>query len=101
MKTHQSNQGKINKDIGKITLDWLDKYKIEYDEIYFGKPWANIYIDDNGFNYDVQLQESMEDPMTGGVTTMLQYRDIQLHFAREETIIIITNSISIIIMSYF
>ena len=51
MKTHSSNQGKLIKDIGKITLDWLDKYKIEYDEIYFGKPWANIYIDDNGFRF--------------------------------------------------
>ena len=51
MKTHQSNTGKIIKDIGKITLEWLDKYGIEYDEIYFGKPWANVYLDDNALRF--------------------------------------------------
>ena len=52
MKTHDSNKGKIIKDIGKITLDWLDENNILYDEIYFGKPWAHIYVDDNGFRFD-------------------------------------------------
>ena len=52
MKTHNSNKGKLLKDIGKITLDWLTKYNVEYDEIYFGKPWANVYIDDNGYRFE-------------------------------------------------
>ena len=52
MKTHNSNKGKLLKDIGKITLDWLIKYNVEYDEIYFGKPWANVYIDDNGYRFE-------------------------------------------------
>lgn len=52
MKTHKANQGKIIADIGKITLDWLEKYDIPYDEIYFGKPWADIYIDDNAFRFE-------------------------------------------------
>lgn len=51
MKTCQSNQGLIVKKIGKITLDWLEKYKIPYDEIYFGKPHADIYIDDNAYRF--------------------------------------------------
>lgn len=50
-----------------------------------------LNIDDNGFYYDVELEETVENPITGGVTSMLQYRNIQLHFAREETIVIITN----------
>ena len=25
---------------------------MEYDEIYFGKPWANVYIDDNAFRFE-------------------------------------------------
>ncbi len=51
MKTHQGNVAKVISDIGKITLDWLDKYNIPYDEIIFGKPWADIYIDDNALRF--------------------------------------------------
>jgi aminoglycoside phosphotransferase len=50
MKTHNGNIGKIYADIGKITFDTLDKFNIPYDEIYFGKPYADIYIDDNAIN---------------------------------------------------
>jgi capsule biosynthesis phosphatase len=50
MKTHNGNIGKINADIGKITFDTLDKFDIPYDEIYFGKPYADIYIDDLAVN---------------------------------------------------
>ncbi len=51
MKTHKANLGKINADIGKVTLDWLQKHSIPFDEIYFGKPWADVYIDDNAFKF--------------------------------------------------
>jgi capsule biosynthesis phosphatase len=50
MKTHKGNIGKINKDIGKITFDTLEKFDIPYDEIYFGKPYADFYIDDLAIN---------------------------------------------------
>jgi capsule biosynthesis phosphatase len=46
MKTHSSNVGKVQSDIGKITFETLDKFEIKYDEIYFGKPYAHFYIDD-------------------------------------------------------
>ena len=64
MATQGSNLGKVVQNIGKVTLDWLEKYEVPYDEIYFGKPNANIYIDDRAFrftgwdNVDVQ---SLED----------------------------------------
>jgi capsule biosynthesis phosphatase len=47
MKTHNGNTGKILADIGKITFETLEKYDIPYDEIYFGKPFADFYIDDS------------------------------------------------------
>lgn len=47
MKTHQRNQGALLADIGKITFETLDKFEIPYDEIYFGKPDADFYIDDH------------------------------------------------------
>ena len=50
MKTHNGNQGKLLADIGKITFDTLQKFNIQYDEIYFGKPYAHFYIDDNAIN---------------------------------------------------
>jgi len=50
MLTHSGNVGKIVRDIGKITLDTLEKFGIPYDELYFGKPYANFYFDDLGVN---------------------------------------------------
>ncbi len=47
MKTHGGNTGKILADIGKITFETLEKFNIPYDEIYFGKPYADFYIDDS------------------------------------------------------
>lgn len=52
MKTCEGNVGLVNARITKITLEWLDQHKVAYDEIYFGKPWAEIYIDDNAFRFE-------------------------------------------------
>lgn len=51
MKTCEGNTGAVVAKIGKITLDWLEKHQVPYDEIYFGKPWAQIYVDDNAFRF--------------------------------------------------
>jgi len=52
MGTQEANLGKVMKNIGKITLDWLEKHEIAYDEIYFGKPNAEIYIDDRALRFE-------------------------------------------------
>lgn len=52
MATCESNLGRVMKNIGKITLDWLEQYEIEYDEIYFGKPNGHVYIDDRALRFD-------------------------------------------------
>lgn len=46
MRTHGGNVGTIVADIGTITLNTLKDFEIPYDEIYFGKPYADFYIDD-------------------------------------------------------
>jgi capsule biosynthesis phosphatase len=51
MKSTNSNLGLLNAKVAKVTLDWLEKNNIPYDEIYFAKPWAEIYIDDNAFRF--------------------------------------------------
>lgn len=50
MLTHSSNVGKVLKDIAMITFNTLEKFNIYYDEIIFGKPIADIYIDDRAIN---------------------------------------------------
>jgi hypothetical protein len=50
METHKSNIGKVIKDIALVTFATLDKFGIQYDEIIFGKPIADIYIDDRALN---------------------------------------------------
>ena len=52
MATCESNLGKVMKNVGKVTLDWLDRNEVEYDEIFFGKPNAQLYIDDRAFRFD-------------------------------------------------
>jgi capsule biosynthesis phosphatase len=59
MATHKHNVGAVIRDIGKITLDTLEKFGIPYDEIIFGKPIADVYIDDRGWNPYTQSSESM------------------------------------------
>lgn len=51
MKTCEGNLGLVMRKVGHVTLDWLKKHDIGYDEIQFGKPWADIYIDDNAFRF--------------------------------------------------
>ncbi len=54
MKTHKGNVGKIIADIGKVTIDKLEEFGIPYDELLFGKPHADRYIDDLGVNPNMQ-----------------------------------------------
>ena len=51
MATQSGNIGKVMQNIGKVTLDWLARYEVPYDEIFFGKPNAHLYIDDRGYRF--------------------------------------------------
>jgi len=46
MKTHKGNVGAVIADVGHITLNTLSRFNIPYDEILFGKPYADVYVDD-------------------------------------------------------
>jgi len=50
MATHKNNVGSVIRDIGRQTFDTLEKFNIPYDELLFGKPIADIYIDDRAIN---------------------------------------------------
>ena len=59
MKSSNGNIGKVNSSIGKITFDTLDKFEIPFDEIYFGKPYADFYIDDLAVNCFDDLEKEL------------------------------------------
>jgi capsule biosynthesis phosphatase len=50
MATHKHNVGAVIRDIGRQTLDTLVDFAIPYDELIFGKPIADMYIDDRAVN---------------------------------------------------
>src|ERR1051325_6582601 len=51
MATCNSNVGLAVARQGRTLLDWLAKHEIPYDELWFGKPHANFYIDDNAYRF--------------------------------------------------
>jgi capsule biosynthesis phosphatase len=61
MNTHKHNVGRVIRDIGLVTFQTLEKFNIEYDEIIFGKPVADIYIDDKAINDKEYLKEEGSD----------------------------------------
>ena len=51
MATCEANVGRVMRNVGKLTLDWLEKHGVEYDELHFGKPNAEVYIDDRAIRF--------------------------------------------------
>ena len=46
MLTYNNNLGKIIAHQAPIVIEWLNKHRIPYDELHFGKPLADFYVDD-------------------------------------------------------
>ncbi len=46
MRTHGGNIGCVVADVGALTIRQLEDFGIPYNEIIFGKPFADFYIDD-------------------------------------------------------
>jgi capsule biosynthesis phosphatase len=51
MKTCSGNVALALARQGATTFEWLARYEVPYDEIYFGKPHADVYIDDNAVRF--------------------------------------------------
>ncbi|MDP3269987.1 MAG: HAD hydrolase family protein [Legionella sp.] len=52
MKTCESNVGMVIARQGLTLLEWLKKHDFVYDEIWFGKPYAHVYIDDRALKFE-------------------------------------------------
>lgn len=64
MKTYGGNLGLINANTAVVMQEWLKKWNVPYDEIYFGKPWPGhrgLYIDDRAVRPDEFLEHSFEE----------------------------------------
>jgi capsule biosynthesis phosphatase len=51
MRTCNNNLGRVIARQGKIVFEWLEKYGIPYDEVLFGKPHVDYFIDDKGIKF--------------------------------------------------
>lgn len=74
MLTHKGNIGAVIKDIGKLTYETLEKYNIPFDELVFGKPIADIYIDDRAYNpflHKNQIESIFSNQITSSVIDKL------------------------------
>ena len=62
MRTCDGNVNEVIKKVGDITKNWLKKWNVRYDELIFGKPYADMYIDDLGLTFDSanKLKEKIE-----------------------------------------
>ena len=84
MRTHNGNIKKVKKDIETLTINQLKSFKINYDELIFGKPYAHFYIDDlsihptENLNIKLGYYESSDD-----ITR--KFNEIIIHFSFEKT----------------
>ncbi|MBQ3413466.1 capsular biosynthesis protein [Candidatus Saccharibacteria bacterium] len=64
MRTYGGNLGLINANTAVVMQEWLKKWQIPYDEIYFAKPWPGmrgLYVDDRAVRPDEFLAHSFEE----------------------------------------
>lgn len=69
MVTHSGDINKIVTDIGQVTIDWLAKHDVPYNELKFGKPYSNTwYVDDKAMN----------------LTSFYKWADYEINCSRED-----------------
>lgn len=64
MNSYGGNLGLINKNTARTLSEWLDKWDIPYDEIFYGKPWPGhkgFYVDDRTVRPDEFLKHTPEE----------------------------------------
>jgi capsule biosynthesis phosphatase len=62
MRTSQGNVGAAVADVGLVTLNELQRLEIPYHEVHFGKPHADVYIDDLAVNALVDVEQELGWP---------------------------------------
>lgn len=60
MVTHDGDLQKIKEDVQEITENWLREFDVPHDSLIFGKPFADVYIDDKALNVDI-IKERLKE----------------------------------------
>lgn len=74
MRTHHGNVGLVVADIGAVTYAQLAKFEIPFHEVHFGKPYADVYIDDLAVNANLDTAREIgwlldgQDSLTAGLS---------------------------------
>ena len=66
MRSYKNNIGEINANTLPILIEWLDKHKIPYDEIFMGKPWCGengFYVDDKAIRPNEFVEKDYNEIM--------------------------------------
>lgn len=74
-----SCEGNLNKVINKnkdVLEKWLKENDVHYDELIFGKPIADIYVDDRGMSLDTFMNESFEELKGGSKDKIIRLGNI-------------------------
>jgi capsule biosynthesis phosphatase len=50
MLTHNGDVQKVIEDVGHVTEEWLHAHQVPYDDLIFGKPYGDMYVDDKAGN---------------------------------------------------
>jgi capsule biosynthesis phosphatase len=61
MQTCGSNVGMVVARQAQTLIGWLARHGIEYDELWFGKPHADLYVDDKAFPFSGNWDEVSQD----------------------------------------
>lgn len=64
MNSYNGNLGLINKHTARILSEWLEKWDIPYDEIFYGKLWPGhkgFYVDDRTVRPDEFMKYDPEE----------------------------------------
>lgn len=87
MKTHRGNVGAVIADVGAETVRQLTEFGIPYDELHFGKPHADFYIDDLAVNCHNEL-----DKQIGFYNSMIEPRSFNRVELSSDTVVKIGNT---------
>ena len=50
MLSCKGNLDLIKEKNEEVLIDWLSRYKVKYHQLIFGKPLADLYVDDKAMN---------------------------------------------------
>ena len=51
----------INKKLKKLTISQLNKWNVKYHNLYFGKPYYDLFVDDKSLNFNYQWNNNIKE----------------------------------------